>query len=533
MKKAFMVQDQYGDKMIKITFSYDIETLNQVRSLFGRKYYSEEKFWIAPLYKETLNSLQSWGFELDSKLLKSLNTSFSDILPISNIPGLKGIPFPYQYDGVAFIEYKDGRVLVADEMGLGKTIQALAWVQLHRDRVPVLIVCPASLKLNWKREIESWLPDPDVEILSGETTWKPLADILIINYDVLPAWIAVLQSLNIQILITDECHYYKNNAARRTKAIKRIAKTIPHVIALSGTPIVNKPVEAYNAINIIKPDLFSNFMDFTRTYCGAKHNGYGWDFNGATNTDKLHSILTESIMIRRLKKNVLKDLPDKIYSFIPFELDNEREYNQARSNIIAWIKDNKGDAQALRAKNAEALVKIEALKQLAVQGVLTDTIEWIRDFLETGNKLVVFATHKIVIEALTNSFKTDMYVKIDGSVTLDDRQRSVDAFQFNPNVKLFIGNIKAAGVGITLTAASNVVFLELPWTPGELKQAIDRVHRIGQKDCVNVYYLFAVNTIMDRMAKGIDAKQKILDAVIDGIHTDESTLLYELMKEFE
>jgi len=333
-------------------------------------------------------------------------------------------------------------------------------------------------------------------------------------------------------LITDECHYYKNNKARRTKAVKAISKNIDHIIALSGTPIVNKPIEAFNAIHLINPDLFPKFISFAYTYCGAKHNGYGWDFNGATNTERLHKILTDSIMIRRLKKDVLPELPDKQYSFVPMELNNRKDYESAERDFIAFIKVKKGEEAARKAEGAETLAAIEGLKQLAVQGALDESIAWIENFIEVESKLVVFATHRFVIDTLMKKFG-DEAVRLDGLTSMENRQRAVDIFQLNPKVKLFIGNIQAAGVGITLTAASNVVFLELPWTPGALVQAIDRVHRIGQKDSVNVYYLFAVDTIMEKIANLIDKKQKILDAVLDGKESDTSSLLGELMKEYE
>ena len=169
---------------------------------------------------------------------------------------------------------------------------------------------------------------------------------------------------------------------------------------------------------------------------------------------------------------------------------------------------------------------------MAVKGALEQSINWIEDFIEIEGKLVVFATHRFVIDALMDRFKKAA-VKIDGSVTMKNRQRAVDSFQNNPKIKLFVGNIQAAGVGITLTAASNVVFLELPWTPGALVQAIDRVHRMGQKDSVNVYYLFAVDTIMEKIANLIDKKQKILAEVLDGKKPDSDSLLSALMNEYK
>jgi SWI/SNF-related matrix-associated actin-dependent regulator 1 of chromatin subfamily A len=314
--------------------------------------------------------------------------------------------------------------------------------------------------------------------------------------------------------------------------VKKISKRIDHFIALSGTPIVNRPIEMFNALNIIDPTVIPNFWEYTKRYCGRKHNGFGWDFSGATNTQELHKILSESIMLRRKKQDVLTELPDKTFSLVPMELDNEKEYFAAENDFIQFIKETKGRQAAERAEGAQVLAEIEGLKQLAVKGKLTQSINWIADFLESDEKLVVFAVHKFVIDALMEAFKGKA-VKIDGSVKNEDRQTAVDKFQNDDNIRLFVGNIQAAGVGITLTKASNVAFLELPWTPGALVQAEDRVHRIGQKDAVTVHYLLAAGTIEEKIARLIDSKRKILDRVLDGRRTEEESLLGELINEYK
>jgi len=531
---ASIVKNQYEEKVIQIKFPYDLDVLQNVRSLPGRKWHVEEKCWTAPIFPETIESLKKWGFILDDKLQNYLRKTEAHSNKIINlgIKGLQGKLYPFQKEGVAFIEANKGRALIADEMGLGKTIQALAWLQLHPELRPVVIVVPASLKLNWAKEALIWIPNPNVEILVGTTPWKPMADIIIINYDILHAWVDRLQKTKPQVLITDECHYYKSNQAQRTKAVKKLAKGIRHVIALSGTPIINRPVEAFNALKIIDPELFPDYWYFVRRYCNAKHTGFGWDLSGASHTNELHRLLTSTVMIRRLKKDVLPDLPAKARSFVPIQLHNRGDYQAAERDFIAFIKETKGKEAAIRASNAEALAKIEVLKQLAVKGKLNEAIGWIEDFLEIEDKLVVFATHRFTIEALMKKF-SNVAVKVDGSVSQLDRQKAVDNFQTSPKIKLFIGNIKAAGVGITLTASSNVAFLELPWTPGDLSQAEDRCHRIGQKDSVNIHYLLAIDTIEEKIAKLLDRKRKVLDAVLDGKETGKSSLLSELIKEYK
>lgn len=535
-----------GEYIIKIIFPYNVDDLDKVRTLPGRKYHAEQKCWSAPLSAEVIEKLIEWNFAIDSKLQAFYDKKQAEKIHVDEvkeieIPGLQGELYPFQKKGVAFIEAKNGRALIADEMGLGKTIQALAWLQLHPELRPVVIVTPASVKLNWEREIMHWMTNwGRIEVLSGtkpnelfEVNYKlKNANIIIINYDILDAWMSKLQGINPQVLITDESHYYKSNKAKRTKAIKKLAKSIKHVIALSGTPIVNRPVEIFNALKIIDSTIVPSFWEYAQRYCAAHYNGYGWNFTGASNTKELHEKLTNTIMMRRLKKDVLSQLPDKTYSYVPIALENENVYMKAEANFIEFVRRYKGEQAANKARSAEALAEIEALKQLAVQGKLNNIISWIQDFINNDEKLVVFAHHKFVIDALMEEF-SELAVKIDGSVPTHKRLEVVDKFQNNDKIKLFVGNIKAAGIGINLTAASNVAFIELPWTPGELTQAEDRCHRIGQKNCVNVYYLLAQNTIEERIAALIDKKRKVLDAVLDGKITEQESLLTELMNEYE
>ncbi len=535
-KKAVQVKYQSsGKSAIKITFPFDREVLDQVKSLPGRRFHNEaEKYWTCPLSIDAVNSLKDWGFELDQKLEDFLAKSLVHVNDVDevDVPGLKMSLFPYQKKGVSFIETKDGRALVADEMGLGKTAQALAWLQLHPEKRPAVVVVPASLKLNWAKEAKMWMQDPNVQILQGMKPNVPIVgDIIVINYDILGGWCRALQKIKPQVLIADEVHFIKNSKAQRTKSVLALGRNIAHVIGLSGTPIVNRPVEAINAIKLIDPTIIGSTWDYKMKYCGAYHNGWSWDFKGATNTDELHEKLTNTIMLRRKKADVLVDLPDKIRSFLPMELSNGKEYAKAESDFIQWTREIKGDKAAERISNAEQLAKIEALKQLAVKGKMTQAISWIKDFIDTDGKLVVFAVHKFVIDALMKEFG-NIAVKVDGSVSGQARQDAVDRFQEDESCRLFVGNIKAAGVGITLTAASNVAYLELPWTPGDLSQTEDRCHRIGQKDSVSIYYLLAAGTIEEQIARLLDKKRKVLDSVLDGEDTEAESLLGELMDSY-
>lgn len=441
---------------------------------------------------------------------------------------------PFQKEGIAFLEKRKGRAIIGDEPGLGKTIQVLGYIANNPDIKKVLVVCPATLKYNWYNETRKWLPanantvavleSKKVNLLYKETR------VHIINYDIVSAWKEVLANHKFDLLVLDEAHYLKNPTAKRTKAIKFLSKKIKKIIPLTGTPAVNRPIELYNAISLVAPTLFPSYFQYAHRYCNAHHNGFGWDFSGSCREEELHTKLA-NIMIRRKKEDVLEELPDKRYSYIPFKLNKNCEYYKADKDFLNWIKETKGNKAVKTVSQAIFLTKITYLRKLAVEAVLEDSIAWIKDFLETGEKIIVFAIHKDIISILQNEFKKKCVV-VDGSTSLPNRQKAVTDFQNKKEITVFIGNIQAAGVGITLTAASTVVFLELPWTPGELEQASDRCHRIGQKNAVNIYYLLGQDTIEEKLAQIIDSKRKVLSKIIDGKTYDDENTFDTLIKNY-
>jgi len=529
---ASILIDSNGIPIIKLTFPRDLTTIRNVKGIVGRKYYryKDEEYWTVPLLKSVVKQLQEFGFSIDPKIRSSLETYVET--PCIKIPGLNGQLYPFQSQGVEFLEKREGRALLADEMGLGKTIQTIAYAQLHPEIRPILIVCPAAIKFNWEQEIQRWMTtNKETEVLSGTTPYFVSANMVVINYDILQDWLFVLKKIPFQLLIIDECHRIKNNAAGRTSAIKQIAKKIPHIIALSGTPIINRPIEIYNAVSLIDSASIPPFWEFAQRYCNAKHTRHGWDFTGSANTIELHRLLTSTVMIRRLKKDVLKDLPDKTFHFTPIELSNREEYNRAERDFFRYIKETQGKEDAIRKCRAEALSRVNTLKQLAIRGKMKQAIEWIENFLESGEKLVVYAWHRETIDSLCQAFPS-ISVKIDGRTTSTQVPQLIDRFQSDPSILLFIGQMEAAGEGITLTASSNVVILELPWTPKNIRQPVDRLHRIGQKNAVVVHYLLAHNTVEEDIAVLLDQKVRIADAIMDGEDTKEEDLLYALMNRY-
>ena len=426
--------------------------------------------------------------------------------------------YKYQKKGVRKIQHFKGRALLADEMGLGKTLEALKWLHDNPDKRPAVIVCPASLKWVWETEASLHLGMRS-EVLNGQKPPKGgftgRHSLIIINYEILQHWSKYIQELNPQVLILDECHYIKNLRAKRTKAVQKLAKKIPCVIGISGTPLTNRPYELWSILNLIRPDIFNSVWTYRWRYCKPVRKPWGWEYKGADNLSELHRKLKSLMMIRRLKKDVLTELPDKTRQIIPMDVENRSEYQEALNNFITWIT-RKSTIKAERAKRAERLVQMGYLKRLSAELKMKAVLQWIDDFLESSDgKLVLYCVHKKIIEQIHSKYK-HISVVVDGSVTGRKRKIAIKTFQGNKSIRLFIGNIKAAGVGITLTAANTLAFVEMDWTPGDHVQAEDRIHRIGQKKAAMIYYLIAKGTIEEDLCELIQKKQTVLSATLDG-----------------
>lgn len=312
-KNAVLVEDKNGKPIIKITFTFNNDTLYQVRSLPGRRYFQDDKSWTTPLSVQTIEQLNEWGFALDNNLkafIIKAQRKESDILK-NGIEGFKTKLFPFQRKSVAFIENNQGRVLINDEAGMGKTVTALAWVQLHPEIRPVVIVVPFPLKLFWKREADRLLSNPKIEILSEiKSAWRPQGEILITTYEELFNWVVKLKTINPQIIILDEIQNIRDKSTNHTKAVQNLGKKIPHIICLTSTSVVAHPIEVYNSIKLINFDLFPSFADFSRRYGNTKPTYYTWEDYGIRSnhksTDRMLEKLTD--FINWLKEQVNKGL---------------------------------------------------------------------------------------------------------------------------------------------------------------------------------------------------------------------------------
>jgi SWI/SNF-related matrix-associated actin-dependent regulator 1 of chromatin subfamily A len=432
---------------------------------------------------------------------------------------LGGELMPFQAAGVRYA-LRRRRTFIADEQGLGKTVQALAAMECE-EAYPAVVICPASLKLNWEREANRWLPDRSNVVVSGR---KPVdmtgVDIVIVNYDVVGAHLKPLAALRSRTLVLDESHYCKNPTSQRTKAVAELAAALRPdalLLALTGTPLVNRPKELVPQLRILgRLGAFGSGAELERR------------FGANTERERLHWHLRRTCYVRRLKKDVLPQLPAKRRAVVPFDLSNEREYRHAERNLIQWVSERFSSSDELRSRvdsamRAEALVKVNALRQLVGNGKLHAAHAWIHDFLTSGEKLVVFAAHRAVQRDLMERFPDAAHIL--GDDTPPERDAQVQRFQADPDVKLCICSLKVAAHGFTLTAASDVAFLELGWTPAEHDQAEDRAHRIGQTDSVTAWYLLAADTIDERMAALIDSKREVVGAVTDGrVSTDGSMI---------
>jgi SWI/SNF-related matrix-associated actin-dependent regulator 1 of chromatin subfamily A len=443
---------------------------------------------------------------------------------------LKNPLYPFQFEDALKIDKWKGRGLITSEMGTGKTAVSLAWAQAQNKRV--LVICPSTVKYNWEKEIKKWtIKNNNTFIMNGK---KPEdlpnnLNYIIINYDIVKDRIEELEKFNPEIIIVDEFHKIKESKTLRTKAVKKICKGKRHIIGLSGTPITSRPIEFFNMLNIVVPMMFNNYWSFAKHYCDAKQNRYGWNTKGSSNEEELNLILTE-VMIRRLKKDVLTELPDKTRTLVPMDIDNKGEYNRANRDLLSFLKQRDGEEKANRASRAEELVKKGILKQLAIKGKIKQSVEWIKDFLDENldQKIIVFAIHKSTVDELYGQFNK-VAVKIDGSTPSNKRLDIVEEFQTNPEKRVFIGNIKASGTGITLTASSTVCFVELDYLPTDFLQAEDRPHRIGQKSAVNIYYFVGKNTIDEEIMKILSAKMEILNKVVDGTDEEKENIFQNLV----
>ncbi len=448
-------------------------------------------------------------------------------------PGLEYMPFQK-----AAIKYSLSRkaTLFADEMGLGKTVEAIGRINADPSIKSVLVVCPASLKINWHRELSRWLVR-EMTIGIEDRNGFPDTDIAIINYNVLKKHKDKIHARAWDCLIVDECHYIKNERAERTKHTMAINARIK--LFLTGTPIVNRPTELWPIVKCLDPDdLGKSWFKYHVTYCGARKTRYGFQVGGASNLQKLQAILRKNIMIRRLKKDVMEELPPKrrtirelsregAETLLEYQDQLDKATKTETNRLTALIEKAKAEGreedyikavQTLKNHQKIAFAAMMKVRHKLALAKVPHVVEYIREIMEENEEyqLVVFAHHRDVIEKIRHDLEKHniTVVTLTGNDGADKRQEAVDRFQ-RGEAQVFIGNIQAAGTGITLTASSHVIFAELDWVPANIIQAEDRCHRIGQKDSVLVEHLVFDRSLDVDMVKTLIQKQAIIEQALN------------------
>ena len=513
----------FHDKQPKVARKWVILDAYFAQKLADDKLMTEipEKVWVEKLLAEKEKAFHIWGkiketeefhdFWLPKAAVIKDNTVKDVVInydKYSNRP-----PLEHQKEAVQkLVENK--KFILADDMGLGKTTSTII-AALEANSKKVLIICPATLKINWKREIENY-SDKSIYIAEGKN-FSTDADFVIINYDIIKNFHdpkkkddSEILKANFDLVIVDEAHYIKNGQAQRTKLINDLVKTVDRLWLLTGTPMTSRPMDYFNLLSLVDSPVSKNWMAYAIRYCqGYQFNVGGrkiWNITGASNLEELRE-RTAGTILRRLKENVL-DLPDKIITPVYLRLKS-KNYEEVMGEYYDWYDKNPDESKSLTVQFS----KLTKVRQIIADEKISQTIEIAENIIEQDKKVIIFCNFTDSLNKIIEHFGKSA-VKLDGSMSKPERQRSVDEFQDNPKVKVFVGNIKAAGVGITLTSAEAVIMNDLSFLPSDHAQAEDRAYRYGQKNNVLVYYPIFENTIEGVIYDILNNKKQVIATVM-------------------
>lgn len=544
--------------MFKVQFEYHPKLVEVIKRIPSKpRFDGSDRAWLVPkkgTYPKGkdadwyVEAFAQWAvkFHLCSSIIRrTLNEDivFDNIPELVSVDGdhyMKLDPYPYQLEGVGYaLEHK--RCIFGDQPGLGKTLQAIcAVVKAHQEAekfgesFPTLVICPAALKVNWQREFQKFAGKNSVILDdNNRMTWQlfyenkksdgtPLCDVFITNYESLRKFFVVKVNDTSRLtmksiifddrihlfksIIIDESHKCKSSKTQQSKFVEGICKGKQFVFALTGTPVVNNNTDLIQQLKILgRLEDFGGYSKFVQRYCdGPKQS---------SNLKELNYYLWKTCFFRREKSKVLAQLPDKTRQYIQCDITNRKEYDDAERDIIKYLRQykNADDDKIQRAMRGAIMVKMGILKSVAAKGKVQAVTDFIHDVIDGGEKLIVFAYLKEVVDALKKNFPKA--VTVTGSDNIQQKQYAVDSFQNNPDVKLIILNYKSGGTGLTLTASSRVAFIEFPWTYSDCEQAEDRAHRNGQKNNVNCYYFLGEKTIDKYMYELIQTKKDIANGV--------------------
>ena len=546
----------------KVSFQYHPMLVKCIKRIPSAKYRSDGKFWeVSKLDVVYLQKMGVWAeahrfcsriYWLEDK--EAVVTYEPLPLPELKVPhNLLIEPYEYQKEGIAYALDKK-RCILGDEQGLGKTIEAIG-VLTATKAFPALVVCPASLKINWQRELRKF-GGLNAVILDDKNrqTWdklwqlrkkdgRPFAEVFIVNYESLRKFFVqrvkregrfTLKSVEFdprkdmfRSIIIDESHKCKNHGTQQSKFVQGIAQGKEYVLELTGTPVVNNNVDLIQQLTIMnRLEDFGGYTKFMARYCAGEHK--------SSHLKELNYLLRKNCFVRRLKKDVLTQLPDKTRSYLVTDIDNRKEYKEAERDIVDYLKkyQNADDEKIQRTIRGAIMVKMGVLKQISARGKVKGALDVIHNVIdgEQGQKLIVFCYLREVVDYLRAEFRDA--VVVTGAENAEQKQYAVDRFQSDERTRLIILNYQSGGVGLTLTAASNVLFVEFPFTYAACCQAEDRAHRNGQKNAVNCVYLLGKDTIDEYMYELIQTKKTISDGVTgtdDGVEEHkikESDLIF-------
>lgn len=557
-------------KDYEITFSFDYKKIQAIKDIPGSWFNGANKVWHVPKHRQNDINLLRQKFSV-SDVMQMNNVAVKenyDALPEMpqleiDIP-LKRTLFPFQATGVAYcMQHK--KVIIGDQPGLGKTTQLIAAIEGLKC-FPALIICPSSLKLNWQKE---WLDVSGRKTLilsdSVKNTWQQyyhvgMFDVFITNYESLkkyfvqPGWnkpkegtfkmkdIPFKETIKLfKSVAIDESHKVKDGTTQQAKFVMGITRDKEYVFELTGTPVLNKSRDLITQLHIIdrlrdvvshiprpnnngKLGDYSGYNRFINRYCGGGM--------GSTNLKELNYRLNKYCFYRREKSEVLKDLPAKMRQVILCEISNRHEYQNAENDFVKYLKEVRGctDADVRRKLRGEVMVKMGILKQISARGKMNEVKDYVDEIVDSGEKVVVFCSLREIGDRLIQMYPAAVMIR--GGMSDIEKNVSVTKFQTDPETKVIICSIKAAGVGLTLTASSRVVFVEFPWTFADCEQCEDRTHRIGQKDSVQCGYFLGENTI-DRYCYELIQKKKSIAQTITGAADDvQEEIIDELLNLF-
>lgn len=529
--------------VVRLAFSYDPVKVRAVKRIPGITWDKKSMAWVAPL--SSLSECADWanqfGVLVDDEtksLIDGITEKRTRLIEQSRLTDadldVAGLPLlPYQRAGVKYAS-EARRCFVADDMGLGKTLQAIAVLE-NLNSYPAVVICPPTLVLNWAKEYAKWLPDRKVATVKNRSEFPESGyDVVVVGYSNIHAWVNRLTKH--QSYVFDESHYCKSPDAQRTKAAVKLARTAPQdgvVLCLTGTPVTNRPAEYAPQLDILgKLSDFGGKWGFYRRYCNAFRDRFGqWNISGNSNLDELNDRLRGNCYIRRTKDQVLEELPPVRHDVVVVEGTDAglREYRKAEQDIVNYMMErarqiaeelgespNSAAVRAkLRAERNEHLVRIGVLRKLAAKAKMPAIQEWIEGRLEAGNKVVVAAHHREIVDELATKYGN---LKIQGGMDVADVERNKQMFQEGSvsDSPVMVLSIQAAKTGHTLTASQDVLFCELPWTPSDVDQTYSRCHRLGQKGSVTATYMLCQGTIDEKIYGIIEEKRNVVNAATEG-----------------